>query len=192
MTRRTTEAARRTRRGLVVAAAMIGFGVGLPTAAFGADEPAKIVTPVAPDVHAIEECGSYGFLGMIGTQGIAYELTVGDGREGPWEVRASAAPGYRLAPGAVDRWDGDLGTYQDCDAPSDTDGATASSAPQSGAQSKTEGDAQDAIADVLYSERGEQALNVIAVGFGVIALVCGVYLVLVERRRRWRATDQAR
>lgn len=165
---------RTVRTGLVALAAVLGVGVASSAAA--QDGPATVVTPVAPQVQAIDGCGSYGFVGMLGGEGIAYQLTEGDGREGTWEVRAEALPGYRLEPAAVHRWGGDLGVYRPCAGGSDTDGSADGVASASGNEGETTAE--------KYSERGETALNILAAVFGVIALVCGIYLVVLERRRR--------
>ncbi|MFS3126809.1 hypothetical protein ACLM5J_00230 [Nocardioides sp. Bht2] len=170
---------RSVRAGLVALAAVLGLG--LATSAAAQDGPATVVTPVAPQVRAIDGCGSYGFVGMLGGEGIAYRLTEGNGREGEWEVRAEALPGYQLEPAAVHRWGGDLGGYRPCAGGSDTD---ASSASADGAASSTWADDAAATTADKYSERGEQALHILAAVFGVIALVCGSYLVVLERRRR--------
>lgn len=73
-----------------------------------------VVRPVAPKATTISSCDSYGSLSMPSTTGVRYAVASGDGRQGPWRVRATAAAGYVLAAGAPTSFSGNLGEYYAC------------------------------------------------------------------------------
>lgn len=73
------------------------------------------VTPVAPTVTTITECGTYGSVVLPATTGVTYALTSGDGQQGAWEVTATAQTGYTFAGGLKTKvFSGNLGTYTEC------------------------------------------------------------------------------
>jgi hypothetical protein len=63
---------------------------------------------------------------MPSTEGVAYTLTEGDGRSGPWSVRARAREGFVLAEGAPTRFSGDLGPFVACPSFADVSAANTS------------------------------------------------------------------
>lgn len=73
-----------------------------------------VVVPSAPTATPITGCDSYGALVMPRTRGVRYTLTIGDAREGPWQVDAYAQNGYRIIKGAQTRFSGDLGAFFAC------------------------------------------------------------------------------
>lgn len=72
------------------------------------------VTPSAPTATKITRCGTYGSVKVTKTDGVRYELTVGNGRQGRWVLRATARKGYVMTSGATTRWSGNLGKYYKC------------------------------------------------------------------------------
>ena len=72
------------------------------------------VTPGAPTATKITRCGTYGRLTVPKTAAVRYELTVGNGRQGRWVIRAFASKGYEITSGATTRWSGNLGKYFKC------------------------------------------------------------------------------
>lgn len=89
-----------------------------PTSPTTSAPPAPVrVWPVAPTVTKITGCGTYGSVRFTRTVGVRYELTVGNGRQGRWVVRASARNGFELARGATDRFHGNLGRHEKCPTP---------------------------------------------------------------------------
>ena len=80
-----------------------------------AGECLELATPVDPTVTPITECGVYGSVTLPETTGVVYELTVGDGKQGAWEVTATPAKGYYFDGGQTEIvFDGDLGEYTEC------------------------------------------------------------------------------
>ena len=76
-------------------------------------------TPVAPTVTPITECGMYGSVVLPTTTGVVYQLTSGNGLEGPYTVTATPAAGYEfIGPQSVE-FSGDLGEYTDCVTPTE-------------------------------------------------------------------------
>lgn len=73
------------------------------------------VTPVAPTVVAVGDCDTTGSVTTAVTTGVRYVLTRGDGITGPWEVTASAEPGYVLTPATPAVFSGDLGRSVACE-----------------------------------------------------------------------------
>lgn len=79
------------------------------------DPSDREVRPEAPVASPVgRACDTVGRLVLPRVPGVRYELTRGDGRTGPWTVRARAAPGNRLAPGARTTFQGDLGALLPC------------------------------------------------------------------------------
>lgn len=72
------------------------------------------VVPVAPVEHDVSECDADGSLDIPTTKGVDYALTSGDGKTGPWTVKATAQRGYVIAKGADSSWSGDLGQRYPC------------------------------------------------------------------------------
>ncbi|WP_332644554.1 hypothetical protein [Aeromicrobium sp.] len=70
----------------------------------------------APQVVSIDECGEFGSVTFVDTEVANYALTVGDGKQGAYEVTATPAPGYQFEDGAQTVFNGDLGTHTDCGA----------------------------------------------------------------------------
>ncbi|WP_435769127.1 hypothetical protein [Nocardioides sp. SYSU DS0651] len=79
-----------------------------------------VAVPAAPSLVAVAGCGTYGRVSLPDTEGVAYSLTEGDGRSGPWTVTARAQKGWVLAPGSRDTFSGDLGPHVPCPAFDDT------------------------------------------------------------------------
>ncbi len=79
-----------------------------------AGECLTVVTPVAPTAVGISECGSYGSVTPEETEGVVYELTTGDGKQGAWVVTATPADGYVFEGEQEVTFEGDLGKYTDC------------------------------------------------------------------------------
>ena len=75
------------------------------------------VTPVAPDVKTITECGVYGSVVPKATQGVVYQLTAGNGLEGAWTITATPAQGYKFDGAQEVTFSGNLGVYTDCATP---------------------------------------------------------------------------
>ncbi len=73
--------------------------------------------PVAPQVTTITECDQFGSVVMPKTEGVVYTLTVGDGKQGAWEVTATPADGYSFIGEQSVVYSGNLGTYTDCSDP---------------------------------------------------------------------------
>lgn len=93
------------------------FASGLTEEIFSGDlgEYTECVTPVEPTVTPITECGAYGSIVFPDTEGVDYQLTAGDGRQGLWQVTATPLPGFAFADGSTEKvFSGDLGTYRDC------------------------------------------------------------------------------
>lgn len=85
-----------------------------PTSSISPPAPTQ-VRPVAPTATPIRgRCGTYGSLRVAQTNGVRYLLTLGNGREGRWEVEAHARRGYAIVSGATTRWDGNLGRFKKC------------------------------------------------------------------------------
>lgn len=176
---RTLREARWRAAGLVgLAVSAVVIGVGPVQALEEGAASGRVVTPVAPEAHPISGCGRYGFLGMLGTEGVSYRLVEGDGRQGQWRVQATASPGYRLASGAPNEWSGDLGRHVRC--ATSGSGNQAAAAPASTSPAEVEG----VEGEGLLSERGERVVQGIAIVMGGVALVCGVVLVVLDRQRR--------
>jgi RNA polymerase sigma factor (sigma-70 family) len=76
--------------------------------------PLLVVRPVPPTSTAIDDCETYGSLRLPSTDGVAYRLVEGDGRQGPWAVEATSQDGHRIADGARTRFTGDLKAYYEC------------------------------------------------------------------------------
>jgi hypothetical protein len=72
------------------------------------------VTPGAPTATEITRCGTYGRLTVPKTESVRYVLTVGNGKQGRWVIRAFAKKGYEITSGATTRWSGNLGRYFKC------------------------------------------------------------------------------
>ncbi|TAL42676.1 MAG: hypothetical protein EPN91_07810 [Salinibacterium sp.] len=88
-----------------------------------------VVTPVAPTVTPVGDCGVDGSIVLPTTTGVVYELTLGNGLYGAYTVTATPADGYKFAGDQVVTFSGDLGdqTFKsDCEVFIDTD-PTASS-----------------------------------------------------------------
>lgn len=77
------------------------------------------VTPVAPSVTDITECGMYGSVVPQQTTGVVYSFTIGDGTEGAWQVKAVPAQGYKFLGEQVVIYNGNVGTYTDCVTPTE-------------------------------------------------------------------------
>lgn len=78
------------------------------------DDEDKTVNPVAPNVTKITTCGTYGSIVFATTAHVTYTLTQGDGKQGSYEVTATADEGYTVAEGAATKFTGDLGNYTSC------------------------------------------------------------------------------
>ncbi|MEO6605546.1 MAG: hypothetical protein ABIN55_08025 [Aeromicrobium sp.] len=77
---------------------------------------------VAPAVDQIDGCGELGSVAFDNSSDdVTYALTSGDGKQGTYEVTATAAEGYKFAEGAQTVFKGDLGTHTDCAAVSSGD-----------------------------------------------------------------------
>lgn len=74
----------------------------------------KTAVPVAPTVTPITMCGMKGSIVFAETEGIVYTLTKGNGKQGEYEVTATALQGYEIAEGAQTVFTGDLGEYVKC------------------------------------------------------------------------------
>jgi hypothetical protein len=74
-------------------------------------------TPVAPDVVNITKCGTYGSVTLQTTEGVVYELTLGDGMQGAYTVTATPEDGYYFEGGSPVEFSGNLGVYTDCVTP---------------------------------------------------------------------------
>lgn len=72
------------------------------------------VTPGAPNATKITRCGTLGRLTVPKSTAVRYELTVGNGNQGRWVIRAFARKGYEITSGATTRWSGNLGRYFKC------------------------------------------------------------------------------
>jgi RNA polymerase sigma factor (sigma-70 family) len=79
--------------------------------------PLRVARPQPPVVVPITACDTFGSVATRRTDGVRYELTGGDGRQGWWEVVATAVKGYVLASGVPSRFSGDLGQYAACPLP---------------------------------------------------------------------------
>ncbi|MDQ4053274.1 MAG: sigma-70 family RNA polymerase sigma factor [Actinomycetota bacterium] len=89
-----------------------------PTSTPPVPDPQSVeVLPMAPSATPITRCGTHGSLRMPQTQGVRYSLVVGDGREGPWVVVATAESGYEIRGGSATRFSGDLGRFEPCPVP---------------------------------------------------------------------------
>jgi hypothetical protein len=88
-----------------------------------------VVTPVAPTVTPVAECGVDGSVVLPTTTGVVYELTSGNGLYGTYTVTATPADGYKFDGAQSVEFSGDLGdqTFEaDCQVVIDMD-PTASS-----------------------------------------------------------------
>ncbi len=116
------------------------------------EAPARVRTK-APTVTRIKDCATYGDVELATTEGVRYERTVGDGREGRWVVRASAEKGYVIADGSPRRFEGDLGAYRNC---TSIDGVTARptgnavAGPWNVAVDSTVEGEEDGLVEVVY------------------------------------------
>jgi hypothetical protein len=71
-------------------------------------------TPVAPIATPITACDTEGSLTFGPTSGVVYNLTVGNGTSGVWEVTATPATNYYFDGPQMVTFSGDLGTPTDC------------------------------------------------------------------------------
>ncbi|MBC7631697.1 hypothetical protein, partial [Aeromicrobium sp.] len=72
---------------------------------------------LAPAVVTSETCDGAESPNPTEIMGIAYDFTVGDGESGPWEITASAKPGYFLVDGANTVFSGNAGDPASCVSP---------------------------------------------------------------------------
>lgn len=91
------------------------MGFDGPTPTYRGDMPGcNRVTPVAPAVTPITECGTDGAVVPVATEGVVYTLTAGDGRSGPYTVTATPATNYYFEGSQVVEFSGDLGARTEC------------------------------------------------------------------------------
>jgi hypothetical protein len=74
---------------------------------------------LTPAVNVEETCDGAEAPVPVEIEGVAYEFTVGDGEEGPWEITASAEPGFFLADDVQTVFSGDAGDPLSCLKPED-------------------------------------------------------------------------